>query len=372
MKKILGIILLALVGIGFFITQRVSENPITITPYPYTVSPELKEKVVVEAPIVIIGDRLGQRLASFKDKLSEALSINLSKPIKVISLAQEGMNIHRIYTKIKQLNRVPLIVIYLGGSEEVKEKLFYGEEYSKINENFKKYNDDTLKTLIMIFPSFSRFIYTPHKRISLGRVPIPFQIEKLEDDQIQKYLILNYKLFESAFTEFTSYIKKANSLFIPITPPLNLTTPPKKSCYGTLTGDSGKDYENLIKVYNNKDYKQALNLSKDLVLLNPHNADINFMHSMILKKQQNHKSAQVFAEDALIYDCHRTDGNTIYNTIIKRVAKAQQIQYIDFHQMLYDFSENQPVFLDETYPQDVYFMNIINKLSKVIKKRLRL
>jgi hypothetical protein len=371
LKKIL-ILMICTVGLGsLYFIKKYQENLVGLIPFPYYVADELKVKKSVDAPILIIGDIMGERLGSFKSKMIENLSINLSKPIKVISIAKKNNNIHRVLNQIKIMNRLPLIIIYLGGFQEAEEKLFYKVHMNTILENFELYNDNTIRTMLMIFPELSRVIYHNHKRIALDS-NYEIHTAPKADNIKQKMNIISYKMFEAAMEELTNYITKASSLFIPITPPLNLNLAPIASCYGTLTGDSAQDYVSLTETFNKKDFKNALNLSSDLSLINPHNAEISYMQSQILRKNGLHKEAQEFAENALIYDCKRIYGNKVYNTIIKKMAKKYKVQYFDFHQFLYDKSQENVIFLDEIYPQDVYFNQLIDKLSHVIKTKLRL
>ncbi|MFT6633468.1 MAG: hypothetical protein ACJAS4_003438 [Bacteriovoracaceae bacterium] len=340
-------------------------------PLPFYFQESAYSDLTVEAPILIIGDRMGEKLASFKKLLAEKLSINLSKPIKIETIANEGDNIHRTLQKIKMLKRVPLIIIYIGSTDQSYEKIFHTKNIRKIQKNIKLFENDYIRTSLMVVPELSKLIYWPFDYIELS-AKVNKDEEKYSDQVYQLRTALNYKFYEYGLDEFFNMAKKRNSLIIPITTPLNLKTPPKKSCYGSLSENANDGLDRLKELIKKKDYKAAFNLSNDLALLNPSNAQIQFLHGQVLFKLNKFSDAQKFNEYSIAYDCENQRGNPVYNAILRKIAKKNSISYLDYHQMLVDESNNNYTFFDEIYPQDFYLEKIIDIISKKIQKRLRL
>lgn len=73
MKKvlfaILGLIGLTLLTLGIFVFNRYQKNPLQVVPFPYTFT-VLPKETKLEAPILIIGDRMGAHMAKFRDRKS--------------------------------------------------------------------------------------------------------------------------------------------------------------------------------------------------------------------------------------------------------------------------------------------------------------
>jgi len=230
LKKILTLstitLILVLVALGL---NRYRSNKTSLTPYPFIFENNIYHDIEAKAPILIIGDRMGQRLASFKDLLSEKLSVNLSKPITIATLAHEGDNIHRTLEKLRNLSPLPLIIIYIGNTDQAYENLYDTKYLRKIRQNFTLYKNDKFRSLLMVLPSISRFLYKPIKYTMLSR-SIYRDENKYDDPTYQKRMEIQYLLYESALDELLNMAKKSASLVIPITTPLNLEKEPNRFC----------------------------------------------------------------------------------------------------------------------------------------------
>lgn len=358
-------------GALFFGYQRYGQNQESIIPYPFTFSHRLNKELEITAPIIIIGDTMAERLSLFKKRLAEKISKNLSKPIEIQSLALNGENIHRTLQKLKNLNKVPLITIYLGQMDQNYEYIFSSRYLDKINKNFSYLKDPRIHTALMIFPFLSRLLYHPIKYVQLNETLAKDQ-NNYDDTEYQKRQSVSFTLYQYGLEELFQYFKKRNSLIIPITTPINLSMPPNKSCYGSFTGNAKDELKKINEIANKEDYKLAYNLAKELALINPYNSKINYTYAQILKKLNYYKEAQEYGELARVYDCSNNGANPVYNAILKKQASKFGYQYLDFHQLLVDESTSNHVFLDETYPQDFYFEKIIDALARKIKLRLKL
>lgn len=372
MKKFLSFtIVIAFLGSIGFLAYRYKKNPESQIPYPYIFQSNTYDKNISEAPILIIGDRLGKRLANYSQFMADIISSNLSKKVKIISLAEDGEGLHRTLEKIKTMGKLPLVTIYLGGSQEVYEQRFLTKDINKIIRNFKIYNDDRVKTLLMIFPVLSKFIYT---NVNYQYFTNLIKEDKNEytDSIIQKRNMIHFKLFEEELENMFSYIKEHGSYLIALTQPLNIDIPPKKSCEGSLdqlTKDKLVKVNKLVKI---KDYKAAYNITKDLILIANANADVYYLHGEITKALGLLKEAKQALDYAVAYDCKQWRGNPVFNKILEDTAAKNEVLVLDFNKIIYqDWTQN-TLFMDDLYPQNLYFEKAATALSTRIKKLLKL
>jgi tetratricopeptide (TPR) repeat protein len=347
--------------------QRNQNSPI---PYPYTFVKN-PQKVQIDAPILIIGDRLGHRLASFENHLAQLISTNLAKPIKILSIATQGEGLHRTLAKIKSLSRVPLITIYIGGSEETYEQKFYTRDMDTIMKNLELYQDDRIKTLLMIFPSLSRFIYHNIDYKRLGD-KIEKDSSNYSDMTIQKRNMIHFKLFEQEIDELFSYLKEHNSYLMVLTQPLNVDIPPRKNCGGSLDQLADQKIEEITALIKKKDFKSAYNLSRELILIANSSAKAYYLHGKVAKQMGKLKEAFQSLELAMAYDCEQWRGNPVYNQIVRMSAKQNEVFLIDFQNYLFDYWTSNVLFTDEIHPQNYYYEKVADILALKIKKLLKL
>lgn len=372
MKIIIKLILMTLiVAPGAFLGHRYKSNIISEVPYPYYFANNVYSGVKIDAPILIIGDRLGKRLASFSKYISDMASQNLSKKIKIQTLATNGEGLHRTLHKVKKLGKLPLITIYLGGSEEFFEQRFVTKDTEKILKNFEVYNDDRVKTLLMIFPSLSPFFYNVinYKKF---QNEIEQDTLKYSDVTIQKRNMIHFKIYEQELDNLFSFLKEHNSYLMTITQPLNIDIPPKKNCTGSIDELSQQTLDNIISFVKAKDFKSAYNLSKDLVLIANASAKVMFIHGKVAKNLGKLKEASKFLKLAMAYDCKQWRGNPVYNSIMKKIAIRNDVPILDFQRILEQQWTQNVLFDDEIYPQNLYYEKVASILAAQVKKLLKL
>ena len=372
MKKILALCIIALIVVPLsWLGYRYSQNETTLIPKPYSFTPGIYRGIEADAPILIVGDAMAVRLSKFSSMLANKISVNLSKPIKIESLALEGEGLHRTMEKVSKLERPPLIIIYLGNIDESYENIFKNSDISTIEANLSLYQDPEIKSLVMALPEVSRFVYAPVEKVVLTKEIKPAK-RSLPDHILQRKLALSYKIFEAQVYEFFNFIMKRNSFLIPITTPLNLLRKPGANCYGSLNPSTEEDLRTLKQKIKEKDYKGAFNLSRELALINQNHAVSLFLHGFVSFKLNRFEESQKYLERAMAFDCSLPRGNPIYNNIMRKAATANGFQFLDFHQYLVDQSQVNVTFIDDVYPQDFYMEKLTDMLSLRIKTLLKL
>jgi hypothetical protein len=373
LKKLLSAVLLLTVLIllsgGIFIFNRYRQNPEMVFPFPYEFE-QSAQTLVLDAPIVIVGDRMGSNFARYQQELAQAISINLSKPIKIQNLAQEGAALHRTIHQLKSLGQWPQILIYQGGSEEFGELKFRPQEKQKIKRNFDRYRDDRIETLMLLYPPLSRIVYDPIERVKLKSDPL-LRPELSEEEYLDR-LDTELLIFEQQLIHLVNMTKDRNSLLILTTIALNPDVPPKKVCEFATTLELEKELLTLKELLNSNNPKMAYASSVQLIKQHSANAQLFFLHGQIAKRLGLIDEAKLSLLEASAYDCQPWRASEVQNSIIRKVARDHQVILFDFAKLVEkDWGEN-VIFADEIFPQHLYYERGMQQLGTVIKDILKL
>lgn len=373
MKNILFLtILIIIAALGVFSFERISKNPESLIPLPYKFAPSLSAQIDSEnIPILIIGDRLGFQLAGYKDYLAEKISINLTKKVKILSMAQKGEALHRTLQKVKRLNKLPLITIYLGGSEEYFEKKFLSKDITIIENNFKLFSDDRIKTLLIVFPYLSKLIYDPVSYRVFDEKILKDETDYSDTIALKRKMI-GFEIYKEELNELFSYMKDRGSYLFALTTPINYDTPPNKSCDGSLDEFTSKRFDEAVELIKIKDFKKAYSITKDLVLIANNNAKIFYIHGQVAESLGYQKEGQRSLEMGVSLDCTQWRGTPVHNAILRKTAKDNEVVLFDFDKFLIADRNSNTVFSDKVYPQGLYIEKIADILSDRIKRLLKL
>lgn len=373
MKKVLSSLALLLAGIlltvGFLVFRRYSQNPQQIFPYPYSFSSEAPG-ISLDAPILIIGDRMGNYFSKFKTELASVISQDLSKSIKIQSLAKDGHALHRSLHELKSLSQWPQILIYQGASEEFREEKFIPSEIPKIKKNFQLYRDDRFQTLLILYPMISRILYEPLNRVKLTETVTPYVVP--DEARYLGRLEMEIKLFEEQLTQLVKESRNRNSLLILTTTPINLDIKPKKVCEFATTSLIEKEIRSLEELLQAENYKAAIAKSEKLMMLYSGNAYLHYLHGQINAKLGRIEDAKSALLQASAYDCDPWRATELQNTVIRKVAKTEQVLLFDFAEMVTRGWTESPRFFDDIYPQNIVYEEGVKQLGLVIKRILKL
>jgi hypothetical protein len=373
MKKVISTILViigfGMLTAGYFVFNRFNQNPEQIFPYPYrfeSPAPALK----LDAPILIVGDRMGAYLAKFSSELSANISINLSKPIKIQSIASQGRALHRSLHELKSLIQWPQILIYQGASEEFLEQKFDPKFSSIIKTNFDLYKDDRIETLIILYPWLSRFIYWPHPRIILRESPQ--LLTEVDEENYFKLLDTELLLFEQQLIQLVNLSRDRGSLLILTTTPINLEIAPKKSCSFTTPPELQQELSEVERLISANNPKAAYSLSNKLLKQFSGNADLYFKHGLISSRLGLIDEAKNSLIQATAFDCRPWRSSSVYNSIIHRVARNHQVMLFDFAKLVENDWNQGPTFFDDIYPQNLYYEKATKQLGLLLRQMLKL
>ncbi|MDD4973526.1 MAG: hypothetical protein PHY93_04205 [Bacteriovorax sp.] len=373
-KKFFIILLVLLLGAAAFLYFEYSAKKTLIIPYPYSFNANAKmalEKEIVEAgnaKILIVGDRLGEALSKYTPELIDELAKSFKYPPKIYNWSKPHEGLHRTLNKLKSLKKFPSIIIYHGASSELFEKTFEVADKEAIFKNFSLYDDEKIISLIITFPGLSKIIYKKMQYLELGPVKeyqnrLPSTSKILEKE-------VSFKLFDYELRELIDLVKDKKSNLILITTPLNLEVRPHEICsHSTTNGviEMQQEIEELLKEGNfKKAYPMALALSNETFS----NALSFYLLGQASMGLGDLAMARESFQKATVFDCTHWRGNAVYNSIMKSTAKKRQVTLIDFDQYMASALSRDGLFMDDIFPQNVFYQTMIAELKESLKKIL--
>lgn len=367
--KALGAVLV--LGTCYWFWQRLSGNPHGLVPLPYAM-PVDNDTLVLDAPLLIAGDRTALRLGLFKETLALGLSAGLSKPIKIQSIAAEAEGLHRTLFKLNSLSKWPQVLIYQGGSEEFAESKFLTSQIPNIQKNFLRYQNDKLLTAMMVWPFLARLVYIPIKRVQLPLTPGPVPKTALNDIEYQQRLEITYRLYEIELNQLVQLARQHKTLLVLMTTPVNLDVAPRRSCDNASSSTTKKELKAIRELIRKQDYKAAYARSTQLKAGSVANADVFYLHGQVSYRNGLRKEALESLRLAAAFDCLGWRANEVTNSIIRKVARQERVTLFDFAQLVEkDWNQN-VTFFDDIYPQDLYYERAMNYMAPVLKRILKL
>ncbi len=371
LKKLLIFLILApLAGACYLAYQRYLQNPPGTLPTPYVLAP-LEAAIEVDAPILIVGDRMGARFALFKENLSLELSQGLSKPLKVASLATAGFGLHRTLQQLDSLAKWPKVILYVGGSEEFAEDRFTRQQIPTLRENLRRYQDDEWRTLLMLLPEAGRLLYTPFQRLALPATPAPPPADRGEDEWPVRQE-LTYELFRIELQRLFEEARRHDSLLIVVTSPANLDVAPKRTCQIARDPASDAELAAIREMIKKQDTKSAYQRAQKLAQEGLGHAEAFFVAGQLALRLGKREEARDFIHKAQAFDCVPWRANEVTNSILRAKAQEERVPLYDFAaQVERDWGEN-TTFFDSLYPQDLYYQRGTQALALVLKRLLKI
>lgn len=374
MKKILLLLLCLLLLAGGMLFWTLSSKKSLITPFPYSfntkASTELKNELkdAENASIIILGDRMGEALNNYTGELEESLASQFKTPPKIYNWSRPHEGLHRSLFKLKSLNKFPPVIIYLGASSELFEKRFDMADKDAILKNFSFYDNEKIISLIITFPWLSKIVYKKMHYFNLGEIK-EYQnhlagLDKMNEKE------LAFKLFDYELRELTELVKDKKSNLILITTPLNLEVPPKETCALATSNaivELQQELEEHIRLGN---YKNAYPIALELANETYSNASSFYLLGKIALGLGEVKTAREAFQKASIFDCSNWRGNAVYNAIIRKEALKKQIPLIDFDQFMTSSLSKEGLFIDEIFPQNIFYQTMVQELKETLKKIL--
>src|SRR3989339_962257 len=358
--------------VGILIYRAISIPSMTV-PYTYFITPyALDNDAIKNSDLLIIGDRMGVRFNSYLKLLNEKSSINLKKPLSIYNLSAEHEGLHRTLAKIKSLDRLPPLTIYMGASEEFYERKFYIDEYNSISWNLRLYKNDYLSTLLLLYPVLAKLFYFQTSYISLSsqeivqnQTPYPAALQ-------QKIFEVGHLFFEHELEELAELVKQKKSKLVIVTPPINLEMAPKKNCSNSTNSYIAKQHNDASLAIEENRIKDALAILSQTSKLCFANATQFYLDGLAKLKMGEKATARPLLARASAFDCDSSRSSYVFNLIEKKVAQRRGLLMADFHEIVQKQLGFNTLFSDEIYPQTVFYYELAESLSKLIRYELNL
>lgn len=358
---------------AYFSADRLNA-PIRILPVTYQVEPKISvsKEMIETATILITGDRHAKKLGKFRKKMKSLIVPENIRNFKIIDISEENEGIHRTFRKLKQLKKLPKIVIYMGGTQELYEKKFRLSDRRAIYNNFGVYTNTFKISVILIFPFLSKILYQPTKFYILP--PEPIQDErKYTGLQSQVRNELSFKFFQLEFQEMVKFINERGSSLIVITPPIKTDTQPHEICDNAKTEAIELFQNKMQNMIELNKYIEAIPKLKELAKNTVANSRSYHLLGKALYKAGRLKDAKDAFLKSHSFDCNPINGHIAYNAIIRGVYKqSQNFKLYDFDQRMSNLFGQDAVFYSDLYPQEIYYIQIIEEISKYSKNILNL
>ena len=363
-----------LVMAGAYLYKDYAFNKILITPYPYSFSADAGHALVNElglaesATILIVGDRMGEALSQFSPQISEDLAKKLKTPPKIYNWSKPHEGLHRTLFKLKSLKKLPSIIIYHGASSELFEKTFSVVDKEAILKNFSLYDNENIISLIITFPWLSKFFYKKMNYIELG--PLKEYLNQLPSMEKLVEKEISFKLFDYELREMIDLINDKKSNLILITTPINLEVKPHETCAHSSTKDLIELQLVIEKIIEEGNFKKAYPLALELSDESYSNAQSFYLLGKSSMGLGDLAKARDAFQKAAIFDCSSWRGNAVYNAIMKSNAKKRQVPLIDFDQYMASALSKDGLFIDDLFPQNIFYQTMISDLKENLNKIL--
>lgn len=376
MKKLLKLgfsaIVLALLAAIAGVVALFIIMPTRTVPYPYVFDKKEWDGLdeANRAQVLLIGDRMGHQLAPYLKAINDAIDPMLREPLRVYSWARQGEGLHRSLERLKQLERWPRILILHGLSQELDEQRFYMSGQLSIAKNFVRYDNETISSLIMGYPPLSRILFHPHRLVRLGEVT-PY-LQTLEAHQQQQRFAMTYLLLSNELRELITLARRNETSLIFITTPLNLEERPRQVCENAQTPTMLREQRDIESLIEAEKFKEAYARAEQLATQTPGNALNYYLKGISAMNIGQLSEAQGSLQLATAYDCRPWRANVVTNQLLLTMADSYKFTVLDFDFMVNQNLGRDVLFLNELYPQDIYYQRLAQRLVDEVKLIYRL
>jgi hypothetical protein len=342
-----------------------------ITPYPYYFSENFQKEFPLKnaealnnaqkSKILILGDDMGLSLNPYLPTLLEEFKTSLKTPPVIYNWSEKNEGLHRTLFKIKQLKKLPPIILYFGAGSELAEKTFSVVDRDALFYNFNQYDNEKIISLIITFPLLSKYFYKNINYVEIDQYTEYKSFEASSLKLVEKEI--SFKLFDYQLRELIDYVKENKSQIIFVTTPLNLLAPPKEVCAHSSSDKIVEYQQEIEKELNEGAFKVAFPKIQEL-------SEVSYAGKSAIGVGDQ-KLARESLLKANAFDCLNWRGNSIYNAILKSQAKKNQLELIDFEQLMSSNLEAEN-FFDEIFPQNIFYQSIMKDLTEMLKKILSL
>lgn len=329
---------------------------------------------ISKAQILLIGDQHALQLKSYLESPDGPLlktAEQLKTPLKLAVLSGENLGLHRINALLKKIPKLPSLIIYHGSSSEFYEKKINYSDFKKYQHNHHLFQNANIATLVLAFPQLGRFIYRPLDYVIMKEITAKNSQDFPPESQMD-LIELNQILFRYELEALNQYIRSSSSNLIAVTTPTSLELAPGQVC-PLATSDTTIEFQNEQQHQINEGrYKEAyqalLKLSEEV----PGNAQTYYLMGKAAVQIGLFEEAREAYIKANAFDCAPVGNSVLINQTIRQWAQINSFQVIDFDQDLSRKIGHGEIFINNIYPQDYYYQQMLGPLTQAILRHFRI
>lgn len=370
--NLITILIVLALGFGAFkVFLKYRSTPLKNDPRPYLLDKTIyiDDPSVAQSDVLLIGDSFATKFSTQVETLVELSSKGLKSPLSVYSVAEDHENIFRTLNKLKAQKKLPSTIIYLGGTSEFYEAL-YPSNLLILEQNLKRYKNDFLSSLIVLYPELSKLFFLKDQDLILGS---EIKKETYNDDiRFQKLSAANYFFFKESLENLIDYIQDNNSNLILVTAPINLELEPVKVCSNSIVDEIVIEQNEIKKLIDAQKFKEAQLKLKSLLKVSIGNAYTKYLEGLLAFKTAKYQEAKDAFKLARALDCTDRGANIVINEIIRQVAIQKDVMVVDYENIINDQFGSDILFLNGDSPQFIKWDVLTKKLAESIREALQI
>lgn len=192
----------------------------------------------------------------------------------------------------------------------------------------------------------------------------------LPPEERMKEKEIAFKLFDYQLRELIDLVKDKKSNLLLITTPLNLEVHPQETCAQSSSSTIVEVQQEIEAMIKNGEYKAAFPKITELARETYSNAKSYYLLGKINLGLGELAEARAALYKSTIFDCQNWRGNAVFNAIMKTQAKNRQVMLVDFDQHMASQLSQEGLFIDDIYPQNIFYQRMVNELLINLKKIL--
>lgn len=380
MKKVFNILFYLVLTVAIVVIAGLSYHyykmPQRLTPAPYKIAKGVYEadEIASNADVLIVGDNMGVSIGPHIDKLTMELSKKLARPLSIYNISQDDESLYRTIQKVESLEKVPKILIIATGYSEMQEDLYPKTLQAKKNNNlnFKIYRNLYVQSLMQLYPEISRLVFVPEHIKELKEKIVPIDFTKLTPQEFRDNLNKEISLYEVRLEKFLRRLKANGTNVLLVIPPINIELQDLKVCADTTNETIETTLKQLQNLLTKGQTKEAQIIDQTINNKIVANTFYHQLKQELYEKQGKITKAYEQALLKLSFACEVKSGHPIFIKTLENTALSQNIDSINFNEIVKQSYTRDPLFISAKTPQSIYFPKLMKELVIKLKQLTQL
>lgn len=323
---------------------------------------------------MITGDDLGVSLNPYISDLTLKLSEKLARPLAFYNISEKNESLYRTINKISKLEKLPKIIILATGFSEMQEDIYPNsvKGISRNNLNFKIYRNIYIQSALKLYPNLSKLFFLNEDLKLLNEEIKPINYEKLSTKDFRSIFGKEVLLYQQRLEEFLRNMKAKGINVLIVTPPINIELNNLKVCKDTSDENIQKALKELESILNEGKTKEAQLLVNSLDKKIVANTKYHELKQKLYMSQGQVTKSYEQAILKLAFSCEVKSSHPVFAKILENTAINQNIDIVDFQQIVKENYMRNPLFITEKNTQEIYYTKLIEELVIKLKQLTQL